>query len=123
MLRIFQRDRGALVNSSRCGAYHFGNDTPLRFGEGKPCITASVENYSGRMESCQAKIYAAISVIHEASAEARLAGNIRTAFRAPTSARPVRHIFHLQVWQWIKISLMSHAWRRCPSSATRRPRA
>ncbi|OSI81005.1 aconitase [Bradyrhizobium canariense] len=59
---------GAAVTSPGCGACHFGNDTPLRLGDGETCITASVENYAGRMGSIKANIYAANAAIVAASA-------------------------------------------------------
>ncbi|MCK1353263.1 aconitase [Bradyrhizobium sp. CW7] len=67
VLRTFLR-AGATVTSPGCGACHFGNDTPLRLGDGETCITASVENYSGRMGSTKAKIYAANAAVVAASA-------------------------------------------------------
>lgn len=59
---------GATVTSPGCGACHFANDTPLRLADGETCITASVENYSGRMGSSKAKIYAANAAVVAASA-------------------------------------------------------
>ncbi|MGY2933065.1 homoaconitase/3-isopropylmalate dehydratase large subunit [Bradyrhizobium sp. GM6.1] len=59
---------GATVTSPGCGACHSGNDTPLRLGDGETCITASVENYAGRMGSTKAKIYAANAAVVAASA-------------------------------------------------------
>lgn len=59
---------GVTVTSPGCGACHFGNDTPLRLADGETCITASVENYSGRMGSTKAKIYAANAAVVAASA-------------------------------------------------------
>lgn len=59
---------GATVTSPGCGACHFANDTPLRLADGETCITASVENYSGRMGSTKANIYAANAAVVAASA-------------------------------------------------------
>ncbi|MCK1757013.1 aconitase [Bradyrhizobium sp. 137] len=59
---------GATVTSPGCGACHFGNDTPLRLADGETCITASVENYAGRMGSTKANIYAANAAVVAASA-------------------------------------------------------
>ncbi|MET4323947.1 aconitase family protein [Bradyrhizobium sp. RT5a] len=67
VLQTFLR-AGATVTSPGCGACHFGNDTPLRLSDGETCITASVENYSGRMGSSKAKIYAANAAVVAASA-------------------------------------------------------
>ncbi|WP_439397536.1 3-isopropylmalate dehydratase large subunit [Bradyrhizobium sp. PMVTL-01] len=64
---------GATVTSPGCGACDAGNMSPLRLADGETCITASVENYPGRMGSSQAKIYAANAAVVAASA---LAGEI-----------------------------------------------
>lgn len=59
---------GATVTSPGCGACDYHNDTPLRLADGETCITASVENYSGRMGSPKANIYAANAAVVAASA-------------------------------------------------------
>lgn len=59
---------GATVTTPGCGACTWGNESPLRLADGETCITASVENYSGRMGSDKAKIYAANAAVVAASA-------------------------------------------------------
>ncbi|UQR61542.1 hypothetical protein LRP30_32595 [Bradyrhizobium sp. C-145] len=59
---------GATVTSPGCGACDAGNMSPLRLADGETCITASVENYSGRMGSAKANIYAANAAVVAASA-------------------------------------------------------
>ncbi|QQN65407.1 hypothetical protein JIR23_06435 [Bradyrhizobium diazoefficiens] len=59
---------GATVTTPGCGACVTGNLSPLRLADGETCITASVENYPGRMGSSKAKIYAANAAVVAASA-------------------------------------------------------
>jgi 3-isopropylmalate/(R)-2-methylmalate dehydratase large subunit len=59
---------GATVTTPGCGACFYGNMSPLRLSDGEVCITASVENWPGRMGSDSAKIYLANAGVVAASA-------------------------------------------------------
>jgi homoaconitase/3-isopropylmalate dehydratase large subunit len=51
------RAAGATITPPGCGACYHGNASPLKLADGEVCVSASVENLSGRMGSDSAKIY------------------------------------------------------------------
>jgi 3-isopropylmalate/(R)-2-methylmalate dehydratase large subunit len=73
---------GATVTAPGCGACFHGNQSPLQLDDSEVCISASVENYAGRMGSAKAMIYLANAAVVAASA---LEGSI---------ADPSRYLSH-----------------------------
>lgn len=67
LLAIFAQ-AGATLTTPSCGACFYGNQSPLLLDDGETCITASVENWPGRMGSSSAKIYLANAAVVAASA-------------------------------------------------------
>jgi len=67
-------EAGATITAPGCGACFTALASPLTLGPGEVCISASVENFAGRMGSDQAEIYLANAAVVAASAlEGRIA--------------------------------------------------
>jgi 3-isopropylmalate/(R)-2-methylmalate dehydratase large subunit len=59
---------GATITTPGCGACFYANQSPLLLDDGEVCITASVENWPGRMGSAKAEIYLGNAAVVGASA-------------------------------------------------------
>jgi len=78
-------EAGATITAPGCGACFAALESPLTLGAGEVAISASVENFAGRMGSAEASIYLANATVVAASA---VAGRIAdpAALRAEASA-------------------------------------
>ncbi len=86
LLTVFAQ-AGANITTPGCGACFYGNQSPLLLDDGEVCITASVENWPGRMGSDKAKIYLANAAAVAASAlEGRIA-DPREHYRGPSHGK------------------------------------